>query len=167
MREVPEARLKLKGKSYAEPMIRERYLRAFAAAGVEAARIVFSGWSPHAAMLEELAELDIAFDPLPFSGLLTSCEALWMGVPVVTLAGLRPVERQTGGLLTRVGLGDLIARTTDDYVAIVRGLAHAPERRRNLRQGMRARLLASPPLDEPGFARTVEAAYRQLWAAAP
>jgi len=103
-------------------------------------------------------------DPLPFSGLVTSCEALWMGVPVVTLAGHRPVERQTAGLLTRIGLPELIAADAETYVAIARGLALDPARRRAIREGLRARMRASPLCDEAGFARAVEAAYRAVWA---
>jgi protein O-GlcNAc transferase len=164
---VPEARLALKGRSYADPAIRARALDAFAACGIEAGRLLLSDWSPHEAMLRELSEIDVALDPTPFSGYLTSCEALWMGVPVVTLAGRRAVERQTGGLLARVGLGELIAGTPEDYVAIAVGLARDPDRRRELRAGMRARLRASSLMDEAGFARSVEAAYRRLWEAAP
>lgn len=165
MSAFPETRLVLKGKSYGDAAIRKRYLETFAAAGVDPARLVFSGWSPHEEMLRELSQLDIVLDPMPHSGYLTSCEALWMGVPIVTRAGARAVERQTGGLLTRVGLQELIARSGDDYVAILSGLVRDPARRRTLRQGMRARLASSSLMDEAGFARTVEAAYRRLWEA--
>ncbi|MSP50345.1 MAG: hypothetical protein EXQ95_13600 [Alphaproteobacteria bacterium] len=163
LREVPAARLTLKGRSYGDADVRTRYLRIFAAAGADPARIDFSGWSAHEAMLGELGALDIVLDPLPFSGCLTSCEALWMGVPIVTLAGRRSVERQTAALLARVGLDDLIAGSADDYVAIAAALAGDPGRRRALRRGMRARLRASSLMDEAGFARAVEAAYLRLW----
>jgi len=163
MSALPETRLTLKGGSYRDAAIRARYLAIFAAAGVDPARIVFSGWSPHAEMLRELSQLDIALDPMPHSGYLTSCEALWMGVPILTCAGVRAVERQTGGLLARIGLPELIAGSADDYVVILSCLVRDPERRRSLRQGMRARLEASSLMDEAAFARTIEAAYRGLW----
>jgi predicted O-linked N-acetylglucosamine transferase (SPINDLY family) len=165
MSALPETRLTLKGKSYGDAAIRERYLGIFAAAGVDPRRLAFSGWSPHAEMLRELSQLDIVLDPMPHSGYLTSCEALWMGVPIVTRAGERAVERQTGGLLTRIGLPELIASTPEDYMAILDGLVRDPARRLSLRRSMRARLKASSLMDEAGFARTVETAYRRLWAA--
>ncbi|MBM3532491.1 MAG: hypothetical protein FJX60_05575 [Alphaproteobacteria bacterium] len=160
---LPETRLTLKGRSYGDAAIRGRYLDVFAKAGVDPSRLVFSAWSPHDEMLRELGALDIVLDPMPHSGYLTSCEALWMGVPIVTRAGARAVERQTAGLLTRIGLPELIAHSADQYVEIIRALVRDPARRRSLREGMRARLKASSLMDEAGFAQTVEAAYRRLW----
>ena len=160
---VPGARLMLKSAAYGDERVRAEYLRRFVAAGADPQSIGFSGWSPHAEMLAELTELDIVLDPLPFSGCLTSCEALWMGVPLVTLAGRRPVERQTTALLTRLGLDRLIAATWEDYVEIVRRLADDPSERDHIRHGLRQRMLGSSLCDEKGFAETVEAAYRRLW----
>ena len=163
---VPGARLTLKAASYADERICRRYGGMFAAAGVDSARIDFSGWSPHREMLAELTALDVALDPLPFSGCLTSLEALWMGVPLVTLEGARPVERQTAALLRRLDLTRLVAKDIDGYVAIVRGLSEDAAARADIRSGLRRRMLASSLCDEVGFARAMEATYRRLWAAA-
>lgn len=163
---VPGARLTLKAATYADERVCRRYRGMFEAAGVDSTRVDFSGWSPHGEMLAELTALDVVLDPLPFSGCLTSLEALWMGVPLVTLEGARPVERQTAALLRRLGLDRLIAGDADGYVSIVRGLAADASARGELRQGLRARMRASSLCDETGFARAVEDTYRRLRAAA-
>ena len=93
----PSSRLILKWKTFDEPEVRARLCAAFSAHGVEADRLELRGFSPHRAMLEQYGEIDVALDPFPFGGGLTSCEALWMGVPVVTLPGDRPASRQTAG----------------------------------------------------------------------
>jgi predicted O-linked N-acetylglucosamine transferase (SPINDLY family) len=162
MAAIPQSTLTLKGRAYDEKEIRARYAARLAAHGIDAARLVFSGWSPHRDMLQELTGLDLVLDPLPFSGLLTSCEALWMGVPIVTLAGRRPVERQTSGLLHRVGLDELIAHDAGEYVAIAHGLAVDAGRRRAIRRDLRRRMLSSSLMDECGFAHAVEDAFRKL-----
>src|SRR5581483_9494664 len=101
-RATPVSRLLLKWRSLGDARERERLLAAFAAAGLEPARLELRPYSPHTAMLAEYADVDIALDPFPFTGGLTSCEALWMGVPVITLPGTRAVSRQTLGLLTQI-----------------------------------------------------------------
>lgn len=164
---VPDARLTLKASVYSDERVCRRYRAMFEAAGADSARIDFSGWSPHRAMLAELSDLDIILDPLPFSGCLTSLEALWMGVPVVACEGARPVERQTAALLRRLGLGRLIAADAEGYVSIVRGLAADAAARAELRGGLRRRMQASSLCDETGFARAMETVYRRLWASIP
>jgi protein O-GlcNAc transferase len=163
VRAVPEARLLLKWRSLADPRERARLLAEFDTAGLAPERIELRPYSPHEAMLAEYADLDIALDPFPFTGGLTSCEALWMGVPVVTLPGSRPVSRQTLGLLAQIGLDALAARDPADYVAIAAGLARDPARLAELRATLRSRMAASPLSDGPTFARGLEAAYRALW----
>ena len=112
-------------------------------------------------MLAEYGDIDIALDPTPFSGALTSCEALWMGVPVITLRSLRPVGRQTLALLHCVGLDELIAETPDGYVEIARQLAADRQRLGSLRSGLRAQVARSPLLDGIGLARALEAVYQR------
>lgn len=160
---VPDARLMLKWRSLADRGERERLLARFDAAGLPPARIELRPFSPHAAMLAEYAEVDVALDPFPFTGGLTSCEALWMGVPLVTLPGSRAVSRQGLGLLTQIGLETLAARDPADYVAIAAGLARDPGRLAELRAGMRARMTGSSLCDATRFTRGLEAAYRDLW----
>jgi predicted O-linked N-acetylglucosamine transferase (SPINDLY family) len=107
--------------------------------------------------------VDIALDTLPYSGGTTTCDALWMGVPVITLAGARSTSRSAASLLTTVGLPEWIASSAQDYVG--KTLAFAAERHRlaRLRASLRQRMRASPLMDEAAFARDLEAAYRQMW----
>jgi predicted O-linked N-acetylglucosamine transferase (SPINDLY family) len=107
--------------------------------------------------------VDIALDTLPYSGGTTTCDALWMGVPVITLPGERPTSRSAASLLTTVGLPEWIATSAEDYVG--RALAFAADRDRlaRLRASLRERMRASPLMDEAAFARDLEAAYRQMW----
>ncbi len=163
LRAVPGSRLLLKWKTLGERSIRHKLRAEFAAAGIDKNHVEWRGSTPHPKMLAEYAEVDIALDPFPFCGGLTSAEALWMGVPVVTLPGDRPASRQTLGFLNQIGLGELAATSEDDYVRIAAELAAAPARRADLRRGMRARMIASPMCDGALQARGLEAAFRTMW----
>lgn len=160
---APGSRLVLKWPALAEPSVRDRYARAFEACGVEDGRLEFRGFSPHPAMLGEYADIDIALDPFPHCGGLTTCEALWMGVPVVTLPQERPASRQSLSLLNLVGLGELAAGSKAAYVEIASSLAADPARLTALRSGLRRRMAASPLCDGAGSTRRLEAAYREMW----
>ncbi|MBV8167517.1 MAG: tetratricopeptide repeat protein, partial [Alphaproteobacteria bacterium] len=160
---VPGARLVLKWRSLADASERARLQAGFAAHGIAPARIDLRGHSAHAQMLAEYGDVDIALDPFPFCGGLTSAEALWMGVPIVTLPGARAVSRQTLAFLTQIGLTELAARDADDYVAIAARLAGDRDRLAALRAGLRDRITASPLGDGARFARALEAAYRAMW----
>jgi predicted O-linked N-acetylglucosamine transferase (SPINDLY family) len=107
--------------------------------------------------------VDVALDTTPYNGTTTTCDALWMGVPVVTLAGDRHLSRVGVSLLQNAGLGDLVATSADEYVAIAANLARDVERRRALRSGLREQLTRSPLMDGRAFAAAVEAALRQAW----
>lgn len=158
---VPGSRLLLKWKTLADASCLAELVARFAQAGCSIDRIELRGPSEHAAMLAEYGEIDIALDPYPFSGALTSYEALWMGVPVVTLGSMRPVGRQTLALLRCVGLDELVAQTPDEYVAIARRLAADRQRLCRLRSGLRAQVVASPLLDGAGLARALEGVYQR------
>ena len=163
LRAAPGSRLLLKWKALDDASARRRLGEAFAGAGVGEERLELRGFSRHADMLAEYGEIDIALDPFPFGGGLTSCEALWMGVPVVTLPGDRPASRQTIGFLRHVGLEDCVAATPADYVARAAALAADPGRLMGLRQALRPRMAASPLCDGAVFTPTLEAAFRQMW----
>jgi len=165
LRAVPEACLLLKWKTLNDPAARQLLLDRFSAAGVAAERLELRGPSMHPRMLEEYGDIDIALDPFPFSGGLTSCEALWMGVPVVTLVGATPPARQTAAFLEALGLDDLIADTPDRYVAIAVALAADSGRIERLRAELRPRMAASPLCQAKAFTRNLEDAYRRMWKA--
>ena len=122
-----------------------------------------NGSQSKAAYLQTYSEIDIALDPFPYAGGITSLDALWMGVPLVTLSGETAVGRGGRSILTNIGLPELIAHSTEQYARIALDLAKDANRLQQLRSGMRERMQASPLLDANGFARDVEAAYRQAW----
>jgi len=107
--------------------------------------------------------VDIALDTTPYSGGTTTCDALWMGVPVVTVPGVRPSSRSAASILTTVGLTDWIASSPEDYVR--RAVQFAGERTAvaELRSSLRSRMRASPLMDEERFARDMEDVYRRMW----
>ncbi|HEY4030023.1 MAG TPA: tetratricopeptide repeat protein [Caulobacteraceae bacterium] len=160
---APGSRLLLKWKELDQPNVRRRVSEAFAEAGVGPDRLELRAASPHEAMLTEYADVDIALDPFPFCGGVTSSEALWMGVPVVTLPQDRIASRQTLAFLHGLGLDELAAESEDDYVRIAAALAADVARRAELRQTLRPRMAAAPMNDAKVFARGLEAAYRQMW----
>ncbi|MGH7121248.1 MAG: tetratricopeptide repeat protein [Acetobacteraceae bacterium] len=157
------SRLLLKTHQLDEPMAREQVMAAFVTHGIGAERLVLAGASPHRAFLSEYNRVDLQLDPFPYSGGLTTCEALWMGVATVTLPGETFASRHSLSHLSNVGLTDWVARDLADYERLavakatdVAGLAH-------LRRGLRARVAASPLCDAPRFGRSLDAALRLAW----
>jgi predicted O-linked N-acetylglucosamine transferase (SPINDLY family) len=161
---VPEARLLLKSARTRVPEAVERIHAAFAAQGIAPARVTFAAWrdrrSDH---LTAYADVDIALDTSPYHGTTTTCEALWMGVPVVTRTGGTHVSRVGATLLMHTGLPELVAADDEAFVAAATGLARDAARRAALRAGLRERLAASPLTDAATFTRSLEAAYRTVW----
>ena len=107
--------------------------------------------------------VDIGLDPFPYNGTTTTCEALWMGVPVISLTGDRFIARVGESLLNSAGLGDWLARTEDEYIAKAVAAAADLPALAALRQGLRPQLATSPLCDAPRFARNLEAAFREMW----
>lgn len=162
---VPTARLILKSRSFADKTTIEHYSNQFKTHGISGDRFdLLPQTVEQSDHLRVYDRIDIALDPFPYNGTTTSCEALWMGVPVVTLTGRHHVSRVTASILTRCGLQELIAADADSYVAIAASLANDPARLDALRGGMRQRLQGSPLCDHDGFAAQVENAYRRMWA---
>jgi protein O-GlcNAc transferase len=161
---LPRARLLLKGRPFADAAVRASLLQALAQRGVSAQRVELVAWlASGAAHLALYKRVDIALDPFPYNGTTTTCEALWMGVPVVTLRGDRHAGRVGASLLTRIGLTDLIAGSAAEYVEIALSLAGDPARLDGLRSSLRLRMAASSLCDAPAFARKIEGAYRAMW----
>jgi protein O-GlcNAc transferase len=161
---VPNSRLFLKTKQLVESEVRQSVVERFAVHGIGDDQLILEG--PVPGKEEHLAtynRMDIALDPFPYAGITTSAEALWMGVPVLTLAGQSFLSRQGVGLLMNAGLPEWIASDPDDYVA--RAVAHAGDLQElaTLRATLRNRLLQSPICDAKRFARHFEQALWEMW----
>ncbi len=160
---LPGSRLLLKAKQLKDATLRQAMTERFAAHGIGVGRLILEGPSPRGEYLAAYARVDIALDPFPFTGGTTTAEALWMGVPVLTLAGDRFISRQGAGLLANASLQDWISGDIEDYVR--RAVAHAGDldRLSRLRQALRQQLLSSPLFDAQRFARHFESAMRGIW----
>jgi len=164
LRAVQGSCLYLKTQQLNELTDQQSVIERFAAYGIDADRLILEGSLPRAELLAAYNRVDIALDPFPYPGGTTSAEALWMGVPVLTLAGDRFLSHIGESVLQNAGLPDWIAADADDYVA--RAVVHASDipRLAELRQGLRQQVLASPLFDAPRFARHFETALRGMWA---
>ena len=161
---VPASRLALKNKALAEGPARGRVIELFKQRGITEERIVMSGSIESLeGHLSAYAHVDVALDSFPYHGTTTTFEALWMGVPVVTLTGPAHVSRVGASILSHAGLDSCIASTPGDYVAHAASWAGRAGELVLLRQQLRHRLSASPLMDEPGFTRRMESAFREMW----
>ncbi len=160
---VPGSRLLLKAPGWGGAGARQRIHGLFRAAGIAPERIELRGrvesFDEHLALHQRM---DIALDTFPYHGTTMTLEALWMGIPVVTLAGSRHVSRVGVSLLSNVGHPELIAQTAEEYVALAVGLAADHPRLGELRAGLRGQLLASPLMHGGGLARRMETAFRTM-----
>jgi predicted O-linked N-acetylglucosamine transferase (SPINDLY family) len=163
---VPASRLILKAAALADDSVCQEIMERFAERGVNAGRLDLRGSSVHIEMLEEYGHMDIALDPFPFNGGMTTLEALWMGVPVVTFAGDTVVSRQTYSALANIGLVDeLTFPNIEAYIAGAVALANRPTRLAELRSELRPRMAVSPLCQPEQFTRDLEALYRKMWQA--
>jgi protein O-GlcNAc transferase len=141
----------------------QRVLDAFKKYEISPNRVRFLARQSLSAFLQSHSQFDIALDPFPFNGGTTTCDALWMGVPLITLAGQSSVARAGVSILTNAGLTDLIAATPDHYIQLALALANDLPRLQHLRRTLRDRLIASPLCNAPAFARDIERLYRTAW----
>jgi predicted O-linked N-acetylglucosamine transferase (SPINDLY family) len=160
LRALPQSRLVLNARWGSH---RERVLAYLAGEGIDESRVEFLDFMPPAEYFRTYHRLDICLDPFPYGGGTTTCDALWMGVPVVSLAGKTAVGRGGRSILSNIALSELVACDAEEYVRIAMSLAMDRPRLANLRATLRARMQASPLMDAPRFARHVEAAYRDMW----
>lgn len=160
LKRVPQASLLLYARSGQH---RERVRTFMRGAGVPESRTAFVGRQPFEDYLETWRQIDVALDPIPFGGGTTSCDALWMGVPIVTLAGRTAVSRGGSSLLANIGLGDLVCRNQEQYVDLAAQLIGDVDGLAARRQKLRDRLESSPLMDSERFARGVEDAFREMW----
>jgi len=163
---TPNSRLLIKAGNLDKDGIREPLRERFAVHGLVGDRLELRGASAHPDMLAEYAEIDIALDPFPFNGGMTTLEALWMGVPVLTLAGGHGVvARQTVSALANLELMELAFADVDAYIRGAITLADRLDRLAELRRNLRPRMAASPLRRPEQFARDLEALYRRMWKA--
>jgi FkbM family methyltransferase len=163
MKDLPSSRLFLKSKQYDTEALRDRIIQTMEQNGVEADRIRFEGLSPHNELLDRYNEVDIALDPWPYSGGLTTCEALWMGVPVVTKPGPTFAGRHSTTHLSNAGLPELVTNSWDAYRKKVVELASDTKRLAELRSSLREQVTNSPIYDGERFGAHLSSALRQIW----
>lgn len=157
---VPDARLMLHAPAGGH---RDRVRDALRSAGLDETRVIFVTRQPIEDYLQTYRQIDVALDPWPFGGATTTCDALWMGVPVVSLAGRTAVSRAGSSLLSNAGLERLVARSEEQYVDLAAGLMRDADGLAALRRELRHRLESSPVMRAKEFARDLETAFRDMW----
>jgi predicted O-linked N-acetylglucosamine transferase (SPINDLY family) len=163
LRRLPRARLVFKYKGWDDRGVARRFAEMFTAQAIDPGRLEFLGWSPHAELLAAYQRIDLALDPFPYCGGLTTCEALWMGVPVVTCPGETFASRHSLSHLTNVGLTETIAHDLDEYVELAVSLANDLPRLAALRDGLRQRMAASPLCDGKRFVANLMSILQDVW----
>jgi predicted O-linked N-acetylglucosamine transferase (SPINDLY family) len=163
LQQCPGSRLVLRAHALADEAVARRYRRMFAREGVASSRVDLLAGCAHAELLSAYGGIDIALDPFPYSGGLSTCEALWMGVPVITMTAERMASRHSTSHLHNAGLPEMIAATPDEYVTLAGALAGDVDRLQALRVGLRQRLASSPLLDGERFTANLLAEFRGMW----
>jgi protein O-GlcNAc transferase len=161
---VPNTCLILKDKIFSGKKTCRYITDMFKQRGIIENRIMLQAADPSPKHLESYNLIDIGLDSFPFNGLTTTCEALWMGVPVITLAGAGYAARAGLSILSNVGLTELIAKTADQYVSIAANLANDLKRLQSLREHLRNMMKFSPLCDAKRFTANLEMIYRKMWA---
>ncbi len=160
---VPHSRIVLRCPQFSQDAIADIFMRRWVRLGLDPARLTILGRTAHPDFIAGYRAIDIALDPVPYCGGLTTCEALYMGVPVVTLAGEFFAARHSVSHLSNVGLHDWVTDSADDYVERAVTAATNIEQLAAIRSGLRSQMLASPLCDAPRFGRNLGAGLRQAW----
>lgn len=163
LKAVPDARLLLKAPSLRDESIRRRFAGLFAEQGIGAERLIMRGPTGLAEMMQEYGDVDIALDPLPYNGGTTTMQALWMGVPAVTLVGDNFVGRMGASFMTTLGTPELAAANEEQYVAAAVRLAEQRAALRGGRAALRRRMTDSPLCDIATYVSNFEALLREMW----
>jgi predicted O-linked N-acetylglucosamine transferase (SPINDLY family) len=164
LKAIPNSRLLVKERSLNEQAVRDHLTESFSSCGIAPERLEIVGPKhDRGEHFQSYARADIALDPFPYHGTTTTCEALWMGVPVLTLAGRTHVSRVGVSLLTNVDLPEMIARNEDEYVEIATRLANDLPRLAEIRRHLRDEMRSSSLMNGQQFARDVETTYRDIW----
>lgn len=160
LKQVPEGVLWLKRES---KIIEENLGRVAESRGIDSARLLFSEELPKEQHLERLVLADIALDTRIVNGMITTSDALWAGVPVITLQGGNFSSRASSSILTAIGLPELITQTLEEYKSLAINLAHNPDKLQKIRKKIAKNRLEKPLFDTPGFTRNIEKAYQEMW----
>ena len=163
LKEVPESRLLVVARGVQNRRFRDLIIAEFVERGVRSGQVEVVPFLPLQDFLALLGRIDVALDPFPYGGGTTTLHSLWMGVPVVTLAGEMAFSRNAIGPLTLAGLDGLIAGTADEYVTTAARLVQDRGTLATLRAGLRERVRASGLTDAVAFTRNMELAYRAMW----
>ena len=157
------ASMLLKYRGFDAPGAQQRLRDSFGQHGITGDRFLFSGQATAVEMMRTYAQIDIGLDPFPYSGGLTTCEALWMGVPTVTMPGETFASRHSASHMSNAGLPDWVVEGADAYVARALASVADIDALAQLRTGLRAQARASPLCDAPRFGRSLGAALRHAW----
>jgi protein O-GlcNAc transferase len=161
---IPGSGIIIKAKSLSDGSTREYIMDMFARQGTPSGRIELLSWEPSSREhLDIYNRIDIGLDTFPYNGTTTTCEALWMGVPVITLAGNTHASRVGASLLSNIGLPELVAQSDDEYLAIAVNLSGNLKKLRELRESLRSMMMRSPLTDAKRFVLNLESCYRSMW----
>jgi predicted O-linked N-acetylglucosamine transferase (SPINDLY family) len=162
---MPDAKLRWQCKQLGDQAVRAQFIERLRQHGIDPARVTLHGSVTRAAYLAAHAEVDVMLDTFPYPGGTTTCEALWMGVPTLTVAGDTLLARQGASLLTAAGLGDWVTTGEEDYISQAAALANDLPKLATLRAGLRGQVRVSPLYDARRFARNFEEALWGMWQA--
>jgi predicted O-linked N-acetylglucosamine transferase (SPINDLY family) len=165
LKAVPGSRLLLKAPSFKDGGAVTAFRTRFAAHGIAASRLEFRGPVGLTDMMAEYEDVDIALDPVPYNGGTTTLQALWMGVPVVVLAGQHFVSRMGASFMTALNLDDWVARDDEHYVAVAAAMARDREALLDLKRGLRSRQQQAAAWNIDQHARSLQEAIRVMWRA--
>jgi len=161
---IPNSRLIMKAFNFTDRETCKYVFDTFSDKGIHSGRIELLSWeASHRVHLDTYNHIDIGLDPFPYNGTTTTCEALWMGVPVIALAGNSHASRVGISLLSNIGLAELVAGTPDEYVSIAVNLANDMDRLQSLRKNLRDRMLHSTLTNSKHFTWNLEKYYRTIW----
>jgi predicted O-linked N-acetylglucosamine transferase (SPINDLY family) len=161
---IADSKLLVKAKSLHDSNLQQDFQQQFTRLGIEPERLILVNYAPSTySHLETYHQIDIGLDSYPYNGATTTCQTLWMGIPVITLVGERHASRMGLSILSAVGLTELIAYTPEEYVEISIKLANDLDYLQQLRARLRTQMQASPLMAGKDFTHHLEAAYRQMW----
>jgi len=163
LKSLPDARLRLQNKPLGDAAVRDRFQERLQQHGIDPVKVLMSGQVSRSEYLAVHAEVDALLDTFPYPGGTTTCEALWMGVPTVTLAGATLLARQGASLLTAAGLPGWVANCEDEYVTKAVTLASDLPRLAMLRSRLREQMRQSPLFDAKRFAQNLEMTLQAMW----